>query len=90
MAPVRTRAHSKAAENARCSSPRQSTGYPGHDVKALLRNVGLRLTRQRMALGQLLFGRGNRHITAELLHLEAVQANRRPALPVAAPPPLRV
>jgi len=43
-------------------------------VKALLRRVGLRPTRQRVALGQLLFGKGNRHVTADVLHLEATQA----------------
>ena len=32
------------------------TGCPWHDVKAMLRQVGLRPTRQRMALGWLLFG----------------------------------
>ena len=36
------------------------TGCPWHDVKAMLRQVGLRPTRQRMALGWLLFGKGDR------------------------------
>src|SRR5215813_9594995 len=39
------------------------TGCPWHDVKAMLRQVGLRPTRQRMALGWILFGKGDRHIT---------------------------
>ena len=47
------------------------TGCPWHDVKAMLRDVGLRPTRQRMELGWLLFGKGGRHITAELLYEEA-------------------
>jgi len=47
------------------------TGCPWHDVKAMLRQVGLRPTRQRMELGWLLFGKGNRHITAEMLYEEA-------------------
>ena len=50
------------------------TGCPWHDVKAMLRQVGLRPTRQRMALGWILFGKGDRHVTAELLHEEAIQA----------------
>ena len=47
------------------------TGCPWHDVKAMLRGVGLRPTRQRMELGWLLFGKGDRHITAEMLYEEA-------------------
>ncbi|MBA5778898.1 transcriptional repressor [Stappia sp. F7233] len=41
----------------------------------MLRDAGLRPTRQRMALAELLFSRGNRHISAELLHEEAVAVN---------------
>ena len=40
-----------------------------------LRNAGLRPTRQRIALAQLLFANGGRHVTAEALHGEALQAN---------------
>jgi Fur family iron response transcriptional regulator len=50
------------------------TGCPWHDVKAMLRDVGLRPTRQRMALGWILFGKGDRHITAEMLYEEATKA----------------
>jgi Fur family iron response transcriptional regulator len=50
------------------------TGCPWHDVKAMLRQVGLRPTRQRMELGWLLFGKGDRHITAEMLYEEANSA----------------
>jgi len=49
-------------------------GCPWHDVKALLREVGLRPTRQRMALGWILFGKGDRHLTAEMLYEEATKA----------------
>ena len=56
------------------SSLLRLTGCPWDDVKTLLRSVGLRPTRQRVALGWLLFGKGNRHVTAEVLHLEATQA----------------
>ncbi len=46
-------------------------GCPWHDVKSMLRRVGLRPTRQRMALGWILFGKGDRHLTAEMLYEEA-------------------
>lgn len=39
-----------------------------------LREAGLRPTRQRMSLGELLFACGDRHITAEQLHAETVRA----------------
>lgn len=42
------------------------------DVPALLRDAGLRPTRQRVALAQLLFAEGDRHVTAERLHEEAL------------------
>jgi Fur family iron response transcriptional regulator len=38
-----------------------------------LRAAGLRPTRQRMALAELLFGKGDRHFTAEMVHAEAIQ-----------------
>jgi Fur family iron response transcriptional regulator len=50
------------------------TGCPWHDVETMLRQVGLRPTRQRMELGWLLFGKGDRHITAEMLYEEANNA----------------
>ena len=50
------------------------TGCPWHDVKAMLRTVGLRPTRQRMALGWMLFAKGDRHLTAEMLYEEASKA----------------
>ena len=43
-----------------------------------LRAVGLRPTRQRLALTRLLFDRGDRHVTAEQLHGDALAA----AIPV--------
>ena len=42
--------------------------------------MGLRPTRQRMALARLLFEAGDRHITAEQLHTEAQAANVRVSL----------
>ncbi|MGN6460073.1 MAG: iron response transcriptional regulator IrrA [Pseudolabrys sp.] len=50
------------------------TGCPWHDVKSMLRSVGLRPTRQRMSLGWILFAKGDRHITAEMLYEEATKA----------------
>jgi len=47
---------------------------------ARLRSVGLRPTRQRLALARLLLENGNRHITAEQLHGEAVAAEIRVSL----------
>jgi Fur family iron response transcriptional regulator len=41
------------------------------NAAARLRKAGLRPTRQRRQLAELLFRRGNRHVTAELLHQEA-------------------
>lgn len=38
-----------------------------------LRTAGLRPTRQRIALGRLMFEQGDRHFTAEMLHEEAVR-----------------
>ncbi len=49
-------------------------GCPWHDVREMLGSVGLRPTRQRMALGWLLFGKGGRHLTAEMLYEEALKA----------------
>lgn len=45
-----------------------------------LRSAGLRPTRQRVALAELLFAAGDRHITAEELHAEAAQARVRVSL----------
>jgi Fur family iron response transcriptional regulator len=41
---------------------------------ARLRAAGLRPTRQRLRLAEILFRHGNRHVTAELLHQEAQEA----------------
>jgi Fur family iron response transcriptional regulator len=39
-----------------------------------LRLAGLRPTRQRLSLAQILFGAGDRHVSAETLHQEALTA----------------
>ena len=42
------------------------------ELKAMLRSSGLRPTRKRMSLAEILYAQGNRHISAESLHGEAV------------------
>jgi Fur family iron response transcriptional regulator len=49
-------------------------GCPWHDVKERLREAGLRPTRQRIVLGWILFAKGDRHVTAEMLYEEATRA----------------
>jgi Fur family iron response transcriptional regulator len=44
----------------------------GIAIETRLRSAGLRPTRQRVALGDLLFAKGDRHLTVEELHEEAV------------------
>lgn len=41
-------------------------------ILARLRAAGLRPTQQRLSLAWLLFGAGDRHVSAEALHVEAV------------------
>ena len=41
------------------------------DIAGHIRQAGLRPTRQRLALGDLLFSGSDRHVTAEILHQEA-------------------
>ena len=59
--------------------PRNS---PGSRLGALekLAAAGLRPTRQRIALAALLFGSGDRHVNAEILHEEAVRSGVRVSL----------
>ena len=45
-----------------------------------MRRVGLRPTRQRVSLAQLLFDASDRHVTAEQLHGEALAASIRVSL----------
>ncbi|MBV8790677.1 MAG: transcriptional repressor [Pseudolabrys sp.] len=74
MNPTRTIVLNQAAAGAHAGERGDLTGCPWHDVKTMLRSVGLRPTRQRMALGWLLFGKGDRHLTAEMLYEEASRA----------------
>ncbi len=48
------------------------TGGTQIGLKGRLRGAGMRPTRQRLALADLLFSKGHRHISAEELHEEAV------------------
>lgn len=50
------------------------------DVARVLRQAGLRPTRQRLALAHLLFAGGDRHVTAEMLHEEALARKVRVSL----------
>ena len=77
MTEARTMIFTTAAEAATRSAGHRRdvlTGCPWHDVKSMLRDVGLRPTRQRMALGWILFAKGDRHLTAEMLYEEASKA----------------
>ncbi len=51
-----------------------------NELARRLRDAGLRPTRQRMTLATYLFGSGDRHVTAEVLHMEAVAAGERISL----------
>jgi Fur family iron response transcriptional regulator len=55
-------------------------GCPTGDCQEFLREAGLRPTRQRMMLGQLLFGGKHRHFTAESLYAEVAAAGMRLSL----------
>jgi Fur family iron response transcriptional regulator len=50
------------------------------DIARLLAGAGLRPTRQRVSLAALLFGNGDRHVNAEMLHEEAVRSGVRVSL----------
>lgn len=45
-----------------------------------LREAGMRPTRQRITLAKLLFGEGDRHVCAEVLHSEATAAGEQISL----------
>jgi Fur family transcriptional regulator, iron response regulator len=50
------------------------------DVAQRLREAGLRPTRQRLMLGELLFSKGDRHVSAEMLHIEVIEAGEQVSL----------
>jgi Fur family iron response transcriptional regulator len=45
-----------------------------------LRTAGLRPTRQRVLLAELLFGKGDRHVSAEMLHGEVLEVGEQVSL----------
>jgi Fur family iron response transcriptional regulator len=49
--------------------------HTNQDIAERLRAAGLRPTRQRVSLARLLFEGGDRHVSAELLHEEALSQN---------------
>ena len=53
---------------------RNDPSCPWQKVRTMLRKVGLRPTRQRMELGWILYAKGDRHLTAEMLFEEASKA----------------
>lgn len=57
--------------------PQHAAELSRHGIRVLLRHSGLRPTRQRVSLAEILFAKGNRHVSAELLHEEAL-ASRVP------------
>ncbi|MDA1088790.1 MAG: Fur family transcriptional regulator [Proteobacteria bacterium] len=56
------------------------TPRPFKQVLDRLRGAGLRPTRQRLALAKMLFEGPDRHVTAEILHVEAQAATIRVSL----------
>jgi Fur family iron response transcriptional regulator len=50
------------------------------ELKTKLRGAGLRPTVQRISLSRLLFGNGDRHVSAEALHAEAREAGLKISL----------
>lgn len=63
--------HFEIATSSRCSLCEKDC--PSRDVGLKLRSAGLRPTRQRVELARLLFGKGDQHVTAEMLHGQAVR-----------------
>jgi len=57
-----------------------TTSRPYGPALDRLKAVKLRPTRQRLALARLLFDQGDRHVSAEQLHGEAVEAGIRVSL----------
>jgi Fur family transcriptional regulator, iron response regulator len=65
---------SDAVSNAMLVKDGPAKGITGNDILARLRAAKLRPTRQRCSLAALLFGRGDRHLSAETLHAEAAKS----------------
>jgi Fur family transcriptional regulator, iron response regulator len=63
-----------ALENTQVDKRPVFEGCPFHNLRERLKEAGLRPTRQRMSLGWLLFAKGDRHLTAEMVFEEAQRA----------------
>ena len=59
---------------------KETIDTPSACITAILRSADLRPTRQRVALGRLLFSGQDRHVTAELLHEEVSECGERISL----------
>ena len=70
----RSRRSRRKSSSAASSGPSLGPGCLFHEVRQRLRRAGLRPTRQRVSLGWLLFAKGDRHLTAEMLYEEASRA----------------
>jgi len=54
--------------------PGRKLAHSTTEIRQKLQDAGLRPTRQRVALAELLFAKGDRHLAAEDLHCEAVDS----------------
>lgn len=70
---VRSQKSEVCAESGGCSFREQRCLT--REIAAKLEGAGLRPTRQRMVLARHLFGHGQRHLTAEMLHKEVVRSD---------------
>jgi Fur family iron response transcriptional regulator len=62
------------------ATPDHAATDAGCSLAARLRAAGLRPTRQRMVLARILFGEGDRHVSAETLHGEVSAAGEHVSL----------
>jgi Fur family iron response transcriptional regulator len=69
-----------ATERTQIGDPRRTLSMATRDLRNRLRDAGLRPTRQRVALAELLFANGDRHLTAETLYEEARVTRYPPSL----------
>lgn len=74
-----TNAFADDVSEAGADGARRAGDGPAH-CERLLREAGLRPTRQRLMLGRLLFESGHRHVTAEALYGEAIAADMQLSL----------
>jgi len=73
VSPTKTKGH-LSDENHQARGSEKIDEHNNGRLLAYLREAGLRPTQQRLALVELLFGKGNRHVTAESLFTEALGA----------------